>query len=243
MGRQSSPRLELLQQSLKAGAISPRELFDLANKDARPAAALDSQMGAIRELVPAASLRGVTEALHISYEKLPERTQKAARLLAFLSPDPVPLEIIDAAGVEIFAPETKAALIGRSLVAQLPARGGIRWFGRMHRVLADFLHSCSTDPECEALTMCNALISVMESDACRDPKRWPLLNACLPHAEWLVGRIGPTQNRELAESVIRLGLGIGIFFSAEGFLGRVRGLADAVSIRFGWSNSCGASPK
>jgi len=169
-----------------------------------------------------ASLRGVTEALHISYDKLPEKTQKAARLFAFLSPDPVPLEIIGAVSGEVFAPDARAALVTRSFVTQLPAGGTIPWFGRMHRVLADFLRSCSPDLEGEALMMCNGLTNVMQPDACRDPKHWPLMNACLPHAEWLFGQLGAIKTREFGEAEIALGLGVGILLLAEGFLARAR---------------------
>jgi hypothetical protein len=72
--------LELLREALKARTIFPRDLFDLADKQDGQTTALDSQMAALREQVPLASLRGVTKALHISYEKLPEQTQKAAHV-------------------------------------------------------------------------------------------------------------------------------------------------------------------
>ena len=219
--------LELLQQSLKAGAISPRELFDFANRQAGLAVALDSQMDAIRGQLPVGSLRGITEALHISYDKLAENTQKAARLFAFLAPDPVPLEIIDAVGAEVFGPAARAALVTRSFVTKVPVAGMVNWFGRMHRVLADFLSSCSPDPGHEALEMCNALVSVMRPDACRDPKRWRLMNACLPHAEWLFRQLGAAKSRELGEPIIDLGIRIGILFSAEGLFEHARTIEES----------------
>jgi len=126
----------------------------------------------------------------------------------------------EAVGAEIFVPEAKAALITRSFVTQLPTRGKIHWFGRMHRVLADFLRSYSPEPEYEALTMCNALVDVMQPDACRDPKHWLLMNACLPHAEWLFGQLATTKTREFGEATIAVGLRVGILLSAEGFLER-----------------------
>jgi len=203
--------LELLQRSMKAGANSPGELFGLAENHAEPAAAVDSHMAALRGQIPVASLREVTKALQMSYKKLPQKIQKAAGLIAFLSPNAVSLEIIDAVGAELFTPDAKAALVTRSFVAQLPAVGTISWFGRMHRVLADFLRSCSPAPESESLVLRNALINVMRPNVCRDPNRWPLMNACLSHAEWLFGRVGAPRTRELGEPNLPAGVRRGAF--------------------------------
>ena len=217
--------LELLREALKV-VISPRELLDLAASQAGPARILDRQMKALCGQVPEGSLRGVTEALRISYEKLPEKTRKAARLIALLSPERIPLEIINALGAKVFTPDVKAALISRSFVTPLPADGAAAWFGRMHRVLADFLRSCSRARGRETRVMCDALVGVMDPDACHDPKSWPLMNACRPHAEWLLARVDPTKVRGFGEAIIVLRMRVGILLDAEGLSERARTMEE-----------------
>jgi hypothetical protein len=92
----------------------------------------------------------------------------------------------------------------------------------MHSVLADFLRSCPANPEVEAVTICAALNGLMQPDACRDPKQWELMNACLLHAEWLFGRSDSSRRRASSESLVVLGLRIGILFSAARLFGRAR---------------------
>ncbi len=216
--------LELLQQGLKAGAISPRELFERSNR-AGTTKELDDLMSAVRDQVPQGSLRGVTEALQISYERLPAKAQKLARLLAFLSPDPIPMAIIEALGEDNAPADSRAALISRSFITRVPG-GGVPLFGKMHRVLADFLRGCSDAPEVELAVVEEALSDVMNPNECRDPKNWPLMNSCVPHAEWLFERFDGNPFDQRVPVIVNLGQSMGILFGAQGVLQRSRKLGE-----------------
>jgi tetratricopeptide (TPR) repeat protein len=172
--------LELLNRVLKAGVISPHELVERARRSG-PALELDRYMEALREHIPAGMLRGVTEALTVSYELLKPEWQRAARLLAQLSPAMMPAELLSGFGDEVNSSDMRAALVTRSLVSAFPG-------GTMHRVIADYLRSCSPDPESELLCAVNATVSCLDHVDCRIPQQWPLLNLVLPHAEWLFRR-------------------------------------------------------
>lgn len=81
--------LELLNAALRMGAVSPGELLDAARASG-PARELERQMGNLRGAVAEGTLRGVAEALAMSYRRLPEEARVAARQLAWLAPDPIP---------------------------------------------------------------------------------------------------------------------------------------------------------
>src|SRR5262245_27381424 len=70
--------LELLNASLRTG-LSPRELLQMA-ESSRPTPQLDRWAKALRGQLPAGSLRGITEALAVSYGRLTAAAQRAARL-------------------------------------------------------------------------------------------------------------------------------------------------------------------
>jgi TIR domain-containing protein/tetratricopeptide repeat protein len=189
--------LELLNASLRSGAMGPREL--LAARTQPPARELERQMAALRGSVPEGTLRGVTEALTMSYRRLTSDTRRAVRLLAWLAPSPIPVELV--AGMDR---SIRTRLRARSFVSEVRS-GEVDMYGQMHRVLADFLRGEAEDPQAEVGATCAALLNVMTWDACGDPAKWTLLNTCQPHAEALLdwGAAEATQV-ELVESLVTL---------------------------------------
>jgi hypothetical protein len=86
---------------------------------------------ALREQVPEGTLRGITEAFHVSYERLPAPAQRAARLIALCSSEPMPMTLIEALGPQ-FPSSVRAVLVARSFVTPAPS-GKVALFGTMHR--------------------------------------------------------------------------------------------------------------
>jgi hypothetical protein len=136
-----------LHESLSDGFIDARSLLQKAQGD-EPAVAVDEEVDALREDIAPEYLRGVTEALHISYDNLMANAEmlNAAHRLAWLSPLPVPDELL-------------RDLVGKRAPAQLAKRGWLQeaessgeqqirsW--RMHRVYASFLRTRSVDTDNE----------------------------------------------------------------------------------------------
>ncbi len=207
--------LELLNRALRASAISPSELLAKA-RHVGPAQELDRQMEVLRPHIPEGQLRGVTEALSISYERLTPEAQRAAQILAQLSPVPIPVALLDAMD-PLFPGRVRTLLTLRSFVTG--ATGGrVPSYGSMHRVLADFLRSCSpmTPLAVEAVGM--TLVTLMNPTSCENPEVWPLLDACAPHAEWLFERLKASSHSELG---LLLGQQLGNFQAFRGLVGRV----------------------
>ncbi len=214
--------LELLNRTLKAGGFEPRELLVRAQSHGTTRE-LDEQMEILNPHVPAGALRGVTEAFSISYTRLSPAEQKAARLIAQLAPEPIPMAVLDALGPEVVPPAVRVTLRARHFVTPVDAAGEALplMFGSMHRVLADYLREQSLDPVAELNQMGQGLLSLMAPSACRDPKAWPLLKRCLPHAESVFDRVMKNPLRlsvNKAEALVELwlGLSLGIFLSARG---------------------------
>jgi hypothetical protein len=184
--------LELLNRALRAGAIEPSELL-LRARGQGSSEELDRQMEVVRPHVPAGSFRGVAEAFSLSYAKLSEAEQRAARLVAWLSPAPVPLSLFKALGPEVAAPAIKVQLQTRHFVVPVESSGDVVLFGSMHRVLADYLRNQAQHPAEELRHVTQGLVQVLSPDACRDSNEWPLMEVCLPHAQavfeqWMAGR-------------------------------------------------------
>jgi hypothetical protein len=187
--------LELLNAALRARAVGPNQLLKAAEAG-EPARELERHMDALRPAVPPGTLRGVAEALSMSYDRLTEDARRAARLLARLAPTPIPDEL-----VATLDGATRVQLRARSFVLDVPS-GTVPMFGRMHRVIADFLRGEATDREEEIAGACEELLRVMSWDACADPGRWPLLDACRAHAEAVLERESDRIVRE--DSIQRL---------------------------------------
>jgi hypothetical protein len=219
-------------------------------------------MKLIERHVPAGSLRGVTEALALSYARLTPEEQRAARLIAQLAPEPIPVRLLDELGMEVMTPAARVTLRSRHFVTPVEGAGEVGLFGSMHRVLADFLRGQSREDGEELKQVCQALVALLRADACRDPREWPLLSVALPHAESVFERGETLLPRPLARTktsfvrrlgmalgllpgplvrtkeppiVLRLGNALGLFLSARGLAKQARGSEERVlaqSMRF-----------
>jgi len=130
-------------------------------------------------------VHGVTEAFSISFAKLDEITQSVAMLLAQLAAAPIPEAFMEALPDEWKSPAIRAALRSRHFVTS----GGDLSFGVMHRLMADFLRTLAGEKAPKLLErMCTVLLQVMTPDRCEDPRHWPVMRLCRPHAEALFAR-------------------------------------------------------
>jgi tetratricopeptide (TPR) repeat protein len=216
--------LELLNAVLQGGAMSSQELLARARRG-EITRELDNAMEALRPTVQRGSLRGVTEALSISYEKLSEREQAAARLLSWLAPEPIPTEVLTAVGTEPFSAPTRGVLVHRSFVTRGSSEE-VPIYGTMHRVLSDFLQTRSPDAAGELGTLTTALAQVMELSRCRDPRHWPLLMRLLPHARRVVNH--GMQRAARISHWHNLGLGIATLLNAKGLFGDAAAVLEEI---------------
>jgi tetratricopeptide (TPR) repeat protein len=218
--------LDLLNRSLALGSIAPQALLErLCRTDQSPSATreLDRLREALRGQVPANAVRGVTEAFSISFEKLDAATRQVAQLLAQLAPAPVPEEFMEALPDEWSGPAVRAALRSRHF---LTGGGGLS-FGVMHRLTADFLRGMARGLAPELLgRACTALDHVMTPDRCRDPRHWPAMRLCRPHAEALFARGSSVDATALASS--EMGLVAATLASAQGDHAGARRLQERV---------------
>jgi tetratricopeptide (TPR) repeat protein len=181
--------LDLLNRSLALQSISSRDLLGRAVSAAQPLGAtgeLDQLREALRGQVPKGAVRGVTEAFSISFEKLDGAAQEVASILAQLAPAPLPEEFIAALPRELNSPAVRTALRSRHFVTS----AGDRSFGVMHRLMVDFLRGLAgqwTEADL-LLAACGVVGQAMTRERCRDPRQWPLMNLCRPHAETLLVR-------------------------------------------------------
>ncbi|MCW5785660.1 MAG: tetratricopeptide repeat protein, partial [Nitrospirales bacterium] len=216
--------LELLNTTLQAGAMTPQQLLKKAI-DSNPTAELDAQMKVLREAVPQGMLRGVTEALQVSYEQLSPEAQKVAHLLGQLAPEPIPDILLENLALDRLSPIVRTILKSRSII--MPVTGSsVPMFGTMHRVLADFLQSQSGGTEEETQLLSEGLQTIMTPDACRDPNQWALMIACEPHAEKLLTVLQDLAPEQHGPTVIQLGLLLGTLHSAQGLYERARELEE-----------------
>jgi tetratricopeptide (TPR) repeat protein len=218
--------LDLLNRALALNAISPRDLLLRADGTAPfiGTEELDSLREALRGQVPNDAVRGVTEAFSISFEKLDEVTKRTARILAQLASTSIPEAYVQALADEYKSPRVRVALLSRHFVT---AGDGLS-FGVMHRLMADFLRSGSEKLEPELIAVaCRALLQIMTADRCRNPRDWPLMNLCRPHAEVLATRgLNGDETSILSGTV---GLGAAVLTAAQGDYARARHLEDRIS--------------
>jgi tetratricopeptide (TPR) repeat protein len=190
--------LEVLNASLQAGAVSPGELLTAASGGG-PMRELERQMAALRSAVATGALRGVAEALGMSYWRLTDGGRRAARQLALLAPNPIPVRL-----VAQLDPRVRVQLRVRSFVSE-ERSGEVEMYGRMHRVLADFLRGEIEDRMAETRDVCGVLLEAMTWEAAADPASWPLLDACRPHVEAVVDRpADPPPSAEVVERMVQL---------------------------------------
>ncbi|MEA2686984.1 MAG: hypothetical protein QOE93_2179, partial [Actinomycetota bacterium] len=218
--------LELLNAALREGVLEAEALIAMAENES-PLGPLDASAKALTTAVPGGQLRGITEALAVSYAKLSAPARAGARLLAQLAPAPIPVAILEALGSPTSDGGIRATLISRSFLIR-PAEGtAIPVFGTMHRVLADFLRAQAPEEASEIEAVCHALLSLMTLEACGDPRQWSLLNACLPHAEAVFARVRRGARSAIGAGVT-LGSAIGVLLAAQGLGVRAREVDEAV---------------
>jgi hypothetical protein len=179
--------LEILNGALQQGAATRSELL-AASRRSGPVSAVDSKFAALASShISGFALRGIAEALRISYDKLPGEAQRAARLIAKLAPEPIPLILLKALVPEKDLDTVRAALKTRNWIT-VGAQDSGETFGQMHRVLSDFLRSVTKHRKDEAdewAGVCSALVAVVDDNADEEPRRWQELNPCLPHADYV----------------------------------------------------------
>jgi tetratricopeptide (TPR) repeat protein len=153
--------LELLNGLLKSREVPAAKLLEMSRNE-RPSEVLDRGMDAIRASVNPDALRGITEAFQESYERLTPDQQYAARLIAWIAPEPVPEFMVEALGPDVFKPGVRSALITRSFVTGVRDGSGA-YFGSMHRVLADFVLSQSPNLDEEFDLLSIHLLSLLNA--------------------------------------------------------------------------------
>ena len=199
--------LELLNALLRARGVTLDTLLN-QSRTRSSTTALDEALESLRIAVPPGSLRGVTEALSLSYEKLDPAVRIAARVLAWLAPEPIPEALIGVFGPELFSLQTRAVLCSRSFVTR-EAGGPTELFGSMHRVLSDFVRTKTADSLDELKLACEALLRLMPRENCEEFTELPLLEMCLPHAIAVHRSISDRDRRgQLANVHAELGLSI-----------------------------------
>ncbi|MFE8603918.1 tetratricopeptide repeat protein [Archangium violaceum] len=230
--------LAVLNRALRYGGVSREELLELAQHRG-PVRELDRQVEALRGQIPSESLRGVTEALLISYERLPEAARKTARYLAQLAPEPVPLALLEALCPKDVSHMVRFALVTRNFVTKVRGvkKEQVPLLGGMHRVLADLVLEQSPDWHRERSEVCAALLWVMTAEARLEPQAWALVSACLPHAERLFEELGRGEGpltREDELHLVRLGVRIGKVSNDRGLLKRA---SEVAALTLEWAQA------
>jgi tetratricopeptide (TPR) repeat protein len=170
--------LEVLNRLLRFEEITPRALLDLSRRQG-PSTAVDKAMASIRNVVPEGALRGVTEAFSASYNRLSREEQYAARLIAWMAPAPIPTFVIGLFGPHIFGDGIRSKLLSRSFVTEVREHAG-RFYGTMHRVLADFVRASSPTSGTEVSAVSRVLDAIMEHAQGRGTFGSALVRACAP---------------------------------------------------------------
>jgi tetratricopeptide (TPR) repeat protein len=215
--------LDLLNACLALGSITPTSLLQRVGQASRPVRELDRLREALRGQVPKDAVRGITEAFSISFENLDVPAQAAALLLAQLASAPIPEAFLETLPDELKSPATRTALRGRHFVTG----GGGLSFGVMHRLMADFLRGMSEGSAPQLLEQaCTVLLQVMTPDRCEDPRHWPVMTLCRPHAEALFARGSAMDVVAAASSVV--GLAAANLASVQGDYARARRLQERV---------------
>jgi tetratricopeptide (TPR) repeat protein len=129
--------LTILNAILVHGALSARQLREqsLRSDPIRP---LDAHAEALRLAVPEGSVRGISEALHASFELLAPPERAAAIVIAHLAPSAIPFVLMDAIGGSCADASVRLQLRARSFVYP---EGLPTMYGRMHTIIGALLRS------------------------------------------------------------------------------------------------------
>jgi tetratricopeptide repeat protein/TIR domain-containing protein/NB-ARC domain-containing protein len=190
--------LRILNSTLADKATTASELVIKAKANQGPAGVVDEIADAIRSEIPHEVLPGLTEALSYSFDLLPKRAMEGALRLACLSPAPIPLRL-----AERLADRTaRAVLVHRSFV--VPSwQHDVEMYGSIHAVLADVVRnrnvsgrlrtwvfghkaSLTNQKRSRVREVVDVFMTLMLPDAWRNHDLWPMLNACIPHIDWLL---------------------------------------------------------
>jgi tetratricopeptide (TPR) repeat protein len=170
--------LELLNGLLKSRETPAGKLLEMSRNE-RPSEALEHGIEAIRASVPVGDLRGIAEAFKESYDRLTPDQHYAARLIAWMAPEPVPEFMVEALGPDVFKPGVRSALSTRSFVTTVRDGSGA-YFGSMHRVLADFVLSQSRDLDKEFDLLSSHLLGLLNAVKGRGDIGPRLVQDCFP---------------------------------------------------------------
>ena len=213
--------LELLNRALVFGATTRDELLERV-QSAGTTRVLDLQAAVLRAHVPAGALRGVTEAFKISYDQLTAEEQTLACMLAQLSSTPIPLELVNRFAQECCAQDqqkiasARVTLQMRSLVTQTSG-GEVEMFGRMHRVLADFLRVQAKNPnECRASVVdaiCEVFPAPRFTDEAFSATHGALAASLLPHVTTVLAH---TSHAAPSSHETMLMNQVGVYFISNG---------------------------
>jgi hypothetical protein len=178
--------LEILNGALRHW-YSPEDLLAMARRQ-RPTKGVEQYFKKIqgRELD---LKRGVLETFELSYARLSKLQQRLAQLLAQLAAEPVPRLLARKLAPTPLTDDALTVLVDRHFVTPVEEVGGVEMYGEMHRLLADYLRYRGDKPRQELRQACGTVDSAVSEHASGGPEGWPLLNACLPHAENLLERL------------------------------------------------------
>ena len=207
--------LELLNRALLNHAFTTAEILELARSEGTTAV-LDEAMDALRPALPAGSLKGATEALSFSYDRLPQSAQEAARLIAWLATAPIPEALQTAISENRFERTVRSLLVSRSFVIG-SAESRVPTFGSMHAVVADFLRTKSKSHKQELTILTKALLSLMYPDQIQNPSAWSLMAACEPHAAAVFVRLAEEESRlDFVDHISLLATALVLWYMAQG---------------------------
>jgi len=195
--------LNLLRCTLLAKRLSPSKLFSLMSTGQGIVNELSQLASTLSQHVSANVLEGVEKAFSLSYEKLSPPARRAARLVAQLAPEPVPLRLLESLAPKLPLDAVRMELSGRHFVSPQEPGKGVEMLGSMHLLMADFLRSLSHWPAAEQRRVGNGLrylLAGLQQDGAaprvertvvgrNDGDEGLLLEACLPHAEHVLEQL------------------------------------------------------
>ncbi|MEN0068431.1 MAG: tetratricopeptide repeat protein, partial [Myxococcota bacterium] len=181
--------LELLNRALVHLVLSPVKLREIT-QERSPVWVGDALREGLRGHVADGALRGISETLRITSERLPETARRVARVSAWLAPAPVPEPLIEALcnGTDITA--TRALLESRSV--WIRGLNSATW--SMHELVADYFRVTSPNPLADWRMAVRALNTLVEGDAATRAELRPVLFALVAAAGELASRIPEVAN-------------------------------------------------
>ncbi|WP_164008268.1 tetratricopeptide repeat protein [Pyxidicoccus trucidator] len=205
--------LTVLNASLRAGNVEPESL--LARLKKRAVEFLDEQASVLSPGTPS-GFRSVVEEFTAIYEELSEQAKWLARVLAQFAPTPIPVSVFEATDANLIA--ITPVLAQRGLIS-MAMEEGIQTLRLNHPLLAGFLRDRFPDATPELMRICQGLLTLMNPDSQRELTRWPVLRACLPHAQEVFKRLGDVALPELDKArFVELGVCVGQFLLTKGDL-------------------------